>query len=82
MSTLFSHLKDNCIEFLKELSTEEIAEMIVNNELSFVAFRNIQLKKDFAEMVKPLDSKKMQIYCELEEMYCLKERAIIDVVKS
>ena len=82
MSTLYSHLKENCIEFLNELSTEEIAEMIVNNELSFVGFRNIQLKKDFTEMMKPIDSKKMQVYNNLEDVYCLKERAIIDVVKS
>ena len=82
MSTLFNHLKNNCIEFLDDMSMEEIAEMIVNNQLSFVAFRNIQLKKDFNEMNKEVDVKKMQIYSDLEDVYCLKERAIIEVVKS
>ena len=82
MSTLYNHLKENCIEFLENMSKEEIAEMIVNNELSFVGFRNIQLKKDFNEMMKPVNTKKMGVYTTLEETYCLKERAIIDVVKS
>jgi len=82
MSTLYSHLKENCIEFLENMSKEEIAEMIVMNKLSFVEFRNIQIKKDYAEMIKEVDSKKMQVYNNLEDLYCLKERAIIDVVKS
>lgn len=82
MSTLYKHLKDSCIDFLEDMSKEQIAEMIVSNKLSFVEFRNIQIKKDYDEMMKPLESKKMQVYNNLEEIYCLKERAIIDVVKG
>lgn len=82
MSSQFkSSLKAQFIKMLEDMSYEEIAEKLVNNELAFKKFRDEAIKQDH-EMLSKENKKKCDIYVDLEEKYKLQSRNLRLIVSG
>ena len=82
MSLLSKQLHIEAIIELQSKSIDEIAEMLVSNELSFKSYRNRVIRKDFYKLLGENKLATRDIYIDLEERYDLKERCLYGIING
>jgi len=73
-------MREKIIEQIKDMKPESIADLILDNKLSYMTVRNEMIKEDFYSMYQSMPT--MEIYTELEFKYRLSVNSIMLICKG